>query len=63
MYDKIHCYLNIPDTSNRDSLFQAEARRCKEIIDALSASDVALNDKQKSSFFSIYLKELKDKFS
>jgi DNA mismatch repair ATPase MutS len=32
-YDHIHCYLNIPDTSGRDSLFQAEARRCKEIID------------------------------
>ena len=29
----IHCYLNIPDTSGRDSLFQAEARRCKEILD------------------------------
>ena len=33
VYDNIHCYLNIPDTSGRDSLFQAEARRCKEIID------------------------------
>lgn len=32
-YDKIHCYINIPDTSGRDSLFQAEARRCKEILD------------------------------
>jgi hypothetical protein len=32
-YDHIHCYLNIPDTSGRDSLFQAEARRCKEILD------------------------------
>lgn len=31
----IHCYLNIPDTSARDSLFQAEARRCKEIIDSI----------------------------
>ena len=31
----IHCYLNIPDTSGRDSLFQAEARRCKEIIDCI----------------------------
>jgi dsDNA-specific endonuclease/ATPase MutS2 len=31
-YDYLHCYLNIPDTSGRDSLFQAEARRCKEII-------------------------------
>lgn len=34
-YDKFHCYLNIPDTSGRDSLFQAEARRCKEIIDCI----------------------------
>ena len=33
----IHCYLNIPDTSGRDSLFQAEARRCKEILDIISA--------------------------
>jgi hypothetical protein len=34
-YDHLHCYLNIPDTSGRDSLFQAEARRCKEIIDII----------------------------
>lgn len=34
-YHFIHCYLNIPDTSGRDSLFQAEARRCKEIIDSV----------------------------
>jgi hypothetical protein len=34
-YNHIHCYLNIPDTSGRDSLFQAEARRCKEIIESL----------------------------
>ena len=32
-YKYIHCYLNIPDTTGRDSLFQAEARRCKEIIE------------------------------
>ena len=31
-FDFIHCYLNIPDTSARDSLFQAEARRCKKIL-------------------------------
>jgi hypothetical protein len=31
-YDKLHSYLNIPDTSGRDSLFQAEARRCQEIM-------------------------------
>ena len=34
-YDYVHCYLNIPDTSGRDSLFQAEARRCKEILDII----------------------------
>jgi len=31
-YDYLHCYLNIPDTSGRDSLFQAESRRCMEIL-------------------------------
>ena len=40
-FHQLHCYLNIPDTSSRDSLFQAEARRCKEIIDAIQ------NDKER----------------
>ena len=35
-FKHIHCYLNIPDTSGRDSLFQAEARRCKEILDSIN---------------------------
>lgn len=35
-YDLFHSYLNIPDTSGRDSLFQAEARRCKEILDCIT---------------------------
>jgi hypothetical protein len=35
-FKHIHCYLNIPDTSGRDSLFQAEARRCKEILDVIN---------------------------
>jgi energy-coupling factor transporter ATP-binding protein EcfA2 len=35
VYDYLHCYLNIPDTSGRDSLFQAEARRCKKILDCI----------------------------
>jgi dsDNA-specific endonuclease/ATPase MutS2 len=35
-YVYIHSYLNIPDTSERDSLFQAESRRCKQILDCLS---------------------------
>tara|TARA_Y100000992_G_C21268921_1_gene495533 strand:+ start:807 stop:2552 length:1746 start_codon:yes stop_codon:yes gene_type:complete len=43
-FDNIHCYLNIPDTSNRDSLFQAEARRCKDIIDVIDC------DKTKTHF-------------
>ena len=34
-YQYIHSYLNIPDTSQRDSLFQAESRRCKNIIDQI----------------------------
>jgi hypothetical protein len=37
-YNHIHSYLNIPDTSGRDSLFQAEARRCKEILDTIESS-------------------------
>jgi DNA mismatch repair ATPase MutS len=36
-YHQLHSYLNIPDTSGRDSLFQAESRRCKEILDKLTA--------------------------
>lgn len=39
-YDNFHCYLNIPDTSGRDSLFQAEARRCKEIIDCIDHHNI-----------------------
>lgn len=37
-YDSIHCYINIPDTSARDSLFQAEARRCKDILTHIESS-------------------------
>jgi hypothetical protein len=50
-YDMIHCYINIPDTSGRDSLFQAEARRCKEILDKItSVEDVNNDDKVKRHF-------------
>ena len=34
-YDSFCSYINIPDTSGRDSLFQAEARRCKQVIDTV----------------------------
>lgn len=33
IYDYIHCYINIPDTGGRDSLYQAEARQCKNILE------------------------------
>jgi DNA mismatch repair ATPase MutS len=46
-YKHIHCYLNIPDTSGRDSLFQAEARRCKEILDVITTN-------QKDSHFCVF---------
>jgi hypothetical protein len=38
-YKRLHCYLNIPDTSGRDSLFQAEARRCKTILEDISNNE------------------------
>ena len=38
-YTYIHSYLNIPDTSGRDSLFQAESRRCKEILTQLEHNE------------------------
>jgi hypothetical protein len=39
LFDKLHCYLNIPDTQGRDSLFQAEARRCKSILEIISSNN------------------------
>jgi hypothetical protein len=52
-YDHIHCYLNIPDTSGRDSLFQAEARRCKEIIDIID-KDLKHGDTHFCAFDELY---------
>ena len=37
-YHNIHCYLNIPDNCSRDSLFQAEARRCYKILQNIDKS-------------------------
>ena len=48
-YSHIHSYLNIPDTSGRDSLFQAESRRCKEIID-----NIKMNSGSKCRHFCIF---------
>jgi DNA mismatch repair ATPase MutS len=51
-YSYLHSYLNIPDTMGRDSLFQAEARRCKEIINTLQTSNH--NDKHFCIFDELY---------
>lgn len=55
-YRYIHSYINIPDTSGRDSLFQAEARRCKEILDCIASSnlDTELNLRHFCIFDEIY---------
>jgi DNA mismatch repair ATPase MutS len=34
-YKYFHCYINIPDNCSRDSLFQSEVRRCKNILDTI----------------------------
>ena len=39
-YKHIHCYINIPDSCSRDSLFQSEARRCKNILDIIEKNKV-----------------------
>ena len=49
-YTHIHSYINIPDTSGRDSLFQAESRRCKDIIDII----IDNNDAAKYRHFCIF---------
>jgi len=51
-YTHFHSYLNIPDTSGRDSLFQAESRRCKEILDIIHTNDT--DEKIESHHFCIF---------
>ena len=53
-YTHIHSYLNIPDTSGRDSLFQAESRRCKEIIDAIEVSKSRAGERHFCIFDELY---------
>jgi hypothetical protein len=51
-YDRIHSYINIPDTSSRDSLFQAEAKRCKEILSDIVREEIG-TDKEPFSINSV----------
>ena len=53
-YTHIHSYLNIPDTSGRDSLFQAETRRCKEIIDVINDKGKTINCRHFCIFDELY---------
>jgi len=52
-YTHIHSYLNIPDTSERDSLFQAESRRCKDILDVI-LSETSLQTRHFCIFDELY---------
>jgi hypothetical protein len=52
-YTQFYTYLNIPDTSDRDSLFQAEVRRGKEILDA--ATLVVADSKSDAKTQNIFL--------
>jgi len=53
-YTHFHSYLNIPDTSGRDSLFQAESRRCKEILDCIQENTAAEKYKHFCIFDELY---------
>jgi DNA mismatch repair ATPase MutS len=50
-YKHIHSYLNIPDTSGRDSLFQAESRRCKEILDIIQETESTMSNSRHCCIF------------
>lgn len=52
-YSHIHSYLNIPDTSGRDSLFQAETRQCKNILDIIEKS-YEKDTSQKARHFTVF---------
>lgn len=63
-YTQFYTYLNIPDTSDRDSLFQAEVRRGKEILDAatlvvpVSGTDSVLSTAQQKQNIFLLMDEL-----
>ena len=53
-YTHFHSYLNIPDTSGRDSLFQAESRRCKEILDIIEKRESLSSSRHFCIFDELY---------
>lgn len=44
VYDKFFSYLNIPDTTERDSLFESEARRCLTFLNEIKNSKDSTTD-------------------
>lgn len=52
-YTHIHSYLNIPDTSERNSLFQSETMQCKNILDIIEKSHEK-NTSQEPRHFCIF---------
>ena len=50
-YKYIHSYINIPDSCSRDSLFQSEARRCKNILNIIENNK---NDRHFCVFDELY---------
>lgn len=42
IYTQFFSYINIPDTNDRNSLFQSESKRCKTIIDNVSKDKYSL---------------------
>jgi len=53
-YTKLYSYINIPDTSDRDSLFQAEARRCLDIINDIKNENENEKNNNDNKYLSIY---------
>ena len=52
-YKKLYSYINIPDSKDRDSLFQAEARRCLDIVNDINAIN-GENNENTYDYLAIY---------
>lgn len=61
VYDKFFSYLNIPDTTERDSLFESEARRCLTFLNEIKntskdniTDDSVINENSVTNHFLIF---------
>jgi hypothetical protein len=46
LYTNVFCYINIPDTSGRDSLFQSEAKQCLQFLQHIEAKQCEMDGKK-----------------